>query len=346
MRERFHPFNTARIVSRALTNCTLLVDHTAQMAERLCLRPRAALLYPGDDAQLLSDIPVNDRPEQLVILDGTWHHAKTLLRDIPALAALPRYRLAPASPSQYRIRREPTDTALSSVEAIVAALKALEPETVGVERLLAAFNYMVERQLAHPKAEYGWRTNTRRRRAGGNIPAAIADNLANVVVAYGESAAGTRDGGRSPKPPIYWVAQRIGTGERFACAIAPPAPLNVTFLGHLELTPDDFAGAIALADARRAWRQFLRPTDTVAVYNQGTARLLSQLGQDESQIGPSLLLKSIEFNRDRHYGTLDEIIEVEGLTSEAAPRHGRAFRRLSNAVALVRHLHALASAAS
>jgi DTW domain-containing protein YfiP len=349
MRERFHPFNTARIVQRALANSTLLVDHTAQLAERLCLKPRAALLYPGADAKLLTDVAPDERPDQLVILDGTWHHAKTLLRDIPALAALPRFRLAPAAPSRYRIRREPSDVALSTVEAIIAALGALEPETPGFDRLMAAFNTMVERQLAHPKAEYGRCKNTRRRRACGNIPFAIADDLANVVVAYGESAAGTRGARRWAKLPVYWVAERLGTGERFDCAIQPPAPLDETLLGHLELTPADFADALSLADAQRVWREFLRPTDTLAVYNQGTARLLADLSPSSPHArspAPTLLLKSVEFNPNRSYGTLDEIIEAEILTIQPAARHGRAYRRLANAVALVRHLHELASLAN
>jgi DTW domain-containing protein YfiP len=344
MRERFHPFNTARIVQLALANSTLLVDHTAQLAQRLCLKPRAALLYPGADARLLTDVTPSERPEQLVILDGTWHHAKTLLRDIPALGALPRFRLAPAAPSRYRIRREPTDVALSTVEAIIAALGALEPETPGLDRLMAAFDSMVERQLAHPKAEYGWRKNTRRRRACGNIPAAIAGDLTNIVVAYGESAAGTRGAGRWAKLPIYWVAERLGSGERFACAIRSPAPLNDTLLGHLELTVADFSEALSLTAAQRAWQAFLRPTDTLAVYNQGTARLLADLSPSSLHSrsrAPALLLKSVEFNPNRSYGTLDEIIEAEILTILPASRHGRAYRRLANAVALVRHLHEL-----
>ena len=107
-RERFHPFNTARIVQKALRNSQLLADHTSNLAMRLRLKPRAGLLYPGPTALLISDLASEQRPEQLVVLDGTWHHAKTLVREIPALQSLPRYRLAPTAPSRYRIRREPT----------------------------------------------------------------------------------------------------------------------------------------------------------------------------------------------------------------------------------------------
>lgn len=149
-REHFHRFNTARIVHRALCNSQLLCDRTARLAERLQFNPRAGLLYPGPTAKLISELSPEERPEQLVIVDGTWHQAKTLVRDIPALQSLPQYRLAPSAPSRFRIRLEPNDSALSTVEATVAALGALEPETTGLEGLLAAFDTMVEAQLAHP----------------------------------------------------------------------------------------------------------------------------------------------------------------------------------------------------
>jgi DTW domain-containing protein YfiP len=149
-RERFHRFNTARIVQRALRNSQLLADHTRNLANRLELKPRAGLLYPGPTATPLADLPQDQRPQQLVVLDGTWHQTKTLLRDIPALQSLPRYQLAPAAPSRYRIRLVPSAMALSTIEATVGALRLLEPETLGLDRLLQAFEKMVDMQLAHP----------------------------------------------------------------------------------------------------------------------------------------------------------------------------------------------------
>src|SRR5260221_14621648 len=64
-RERFHPFNTARIAYRALGNSQLLIGHTHEIAERLALKPRAGLLYPGPEAVLISDVPVERPPAQL-----------------------------------------------------------------------------------------------------------------------------------------------------------------------------------------------------------------------------------------------------------------------------------------
>ena len=337
--ERFHPFNTARIVRRALANSSLLVDQTSCLAARLALRSRAGLLYPGAEATLIGDLPLHRRTEQLVVLDGTWHHVKTFLRDIPALCGLPRYRLAPTSPSRYRIRREPSAAALSTVEAIVAALRVLEPETAGWDQLLAAFDCMVERQLAHPKAEYGWRRNTRRNRTALNIPLALLGDLDNVVVAYAESAAGERGTKRSPRPPVYWVAQRLGSGEQFACAIQPDAPLQEAFLRHLELSQNDFAAALTPAEACRSWAEFQRPGDTLAVYQQSTATLLSCIA---ASFASCLVLKSVDLQSDRSHGTLDELLAAEGIAAGPAQHPSRAGKRLANAVAYVRHLIRLA----
>ena len=339
-RERFHPFNTARMVHRALRNSSLLVDHTPGLAARLALKPRAGLLYPGPGAELLAHLPVDQRPEQLVVIDGTWHHAKTLVRDISALHDLPRYRIAPAAPSRYRIRREPSAMLLSTVEATVAALRALEPETLGWDQLLGAFCSMVERQLAHPKHENGWRRNAARNRGGRNIPSALLGNLDHVVVAYGESIVDDHGRNAAARVPVYWTAQRLGTGERFTCAIQPPIPLQACILGHLELTEEHFADALPLNEVRAAWDVFQRPSDVLAVYNNSTARLLAQI---TNRSAACLVLKSVDFNPQRRYSTLDELVAAEGLAVAPAQHPGRAGKRLASVVALIGHLRVLKS---
>ena len=340
-REQFHPFNTARIVRKALRNSQLVVGHPKLLAAELLLKPGAGLLYPGPNTALLSDVPSASRPEQLVILDGTWHHAKTLLRDIPALHELPRYRLAPTAPSRFRIRREPSAVSLSTVEATIDALRMLEPDTAGLDRLLDAFLGMVDRQFEHPKAEYGWRSNSRRGQTFRNIPRALLGDLDHVVVAYGESTSRDAANPRALRPPVYWVAERLGTGERFCMAIEPQFRLEPAFLDHLELTENDFAEASSLEQAREAWRSFVRPDDSVAVFNQSVARLLVQL----SDRGEScLVLKSVDFDSQRRYGTLEELLMAEGLSIAPARHHGRAGKRLAVVAAFVRHLHALGNA--
>jgi hypothetical protein len=326
------------MVHRALRNSSLLVDHAPGLAARLVLRPHSGLLYPGPEAVLLADVPVDQRPRQLIVIDGTWHHARTLVRDIAALHDVPRYRIVPDEPSNYRIRREPSAMFLSTVEATVAALRVLEPETVGLDQLLGAFCTMVDRQLAHPKSQNGWRRNAARDRGGRNIPSALLGDLDHVVVAYAESVGNGQDGKAAAQVPVYWTAQRVGTGERFACAIRPRVPLQSTILGHMELTEEHFADALPLDAVRAAWEHFQRPGDLLAVYNTSTARLLAQL---TNRPAPCLVLKSVDFNPRRRYSTLAELVASEGLVVAPAVSPGRAGKRLASAVALIGHLRGL-----
>lgn len=158
-RERRHRFNTVRITARALQNCQVLIGYTSEFAQsRLPIKPGAGLLYPGADSQLLDDAKDHGAirlPTQLVILDGTWHHTKTFVRDIAQIRELPRYRLNPPAPSRYRIREEPNRQSLSTLEATAAALQILEPDTEGIAQLVRAFDCMVESQLANPQNPHG-----------------------------------------------------------------------------------------------------------------------------------------------------------------------------------------------
>jgi hypothetical protein len=218
----------------------------------------------------------------------------------------------------------------------VAALQTLEPETPGLDRLLAAFEYMIERQLAHPKSPQGWRRNERRRGTSANIPRALLGDLANLVVAYGESSPGERGSRRTSQPPVYWAAQRLGSGEQFDCAIRPETPLPAAFLDRLELTADDFAQAPTLSEARALWSAFRRPGDILAVYHPGAARLLRQIGSDEA---PCLVLKSIDLPSKPGRAELDNSgLDNMATDSGSMLLPGRAGKRLAKSIAYARHL--------
>lgn len=348
MRERFHPFNTARIVRRSLLNSNLLVDHNDRLADLLsktALTPDTGLLYPGPGSQLLDDLPVAQRPKQLVVLDGTWHHSKTLVRDIPQLQRLPRYRLAPSEPSRYCIRREPDVLFLSTVEATVAALRFLEPETQGFDELLAAFDTMIQSQLALPKAQYGSRRNHRRREKFLNIPRALQSNIENIVVVYGESAPGCNkavDHLNQDCPPvadwrapIYWVAERLGTGERFESALHPPFALSSTFLKHIELPSAVFEQAPSVDVVRQGWQAFLRPSDTIAYYYSNIPKLLDEFS---GPCHPRLHLKSIQL-ADRPHKTLEQLLAALKVEVSSMAGAGRPGKRLAATVALAIYLH-------
>ncbi len=110
--------------------------------------PGAALLYPGEGAAPAASLAAHP-PAVLVVLDGTWHQAERMLRDNPALAALPRVSVTPDRPSGYgALRREPSPHCLSTLEAVALALGALEGRAERFEPMREAFRRIVERQLA------------------------------------------------------------------------------------------------------------------------------------------------------------------------------------------------------
>lgn len=337
VKERFHAFNTARIVRKALNNCRLLADQTpALAAAELPLVPGGGILYPGENSVPLCALAKAQRPAQLVILDGTWHHAKTLMRDIPALQQLPRYRLDPEEPSRYQLRREPVDSALSTVEATVQALQILEPQTCGLAQLLTAFHRMVDEQLAHPVRAARVRKRSALPRPSVNIPSVLIHEPENIVVAYGEVSFGGSGVRRKDRSLIYWLAQRLVTGELFAAAIQSPGGRQPDFLQQLELTPADFTASLSTEEFRTAWRRFLTPGDTLCVYNESTAHELRKLTGEKRSV---ISLKSVNLHRD--CPTLDDVLRAARVKPPAPVHRGRVGKRLANAVAYAEYLRAL-----
>ncbi|WP_242394264.1 tRNA-uridine aminocarboxypropyltransferase [Anaeromyxobacter oryzisoli] len=110
--------------------------------------PGAALLFPGPGAVPAAE-RAKDPPRILVVIDGTWVQVVKMLEANPRLAALPRIAVAPDRPGGYReLRREPEPEFLSTLEATAIALGALEGDPARFEPMRAAFDRMVELQLA------------------------------------------------------------------------------------------------------------------------------------------------------------------------------------------------------
>ena len=126
IRERGHPFNTARIVADALVNSQIVVDY----AENFCRHSNlidedTGILFPSQNALDLCHVEKELLPKRLLLLDGTWNQAKRMYRKWPAIHSLRHYKISPPNPGQYRIRLEPDDSSLSTIEATVMALKSL-----------------------------------------------------------------------------------------------------------------------------------------------------------------------------------------------------------------------------
>lgn len=112
--------NTGRFAA-ALPNSSLHTfgNKTAPLdGTRLC-RSGAWVLFPEGPAPVR---PPQPPPRSLIVLDGTWHQARRMRQRIEALRGLPVLSLPPPSQPRSRMRRAPNDTAMSTLEAVAAAL--------------------------------------------------------------------------------------------------------------------------------------------------------------------------------------------------------------------------------
>jgi DTW domain-containing protein YfiP len=302
-RERHVPINTARLARLCLPDATLRmgVDLDADPVVEAMLSgrdggPPPYVLFPGPRAVDLATAPPGG-PVTLVVLDGTWWQAHKLLKRNPGIAALPQLRLAPSSPSRYRIRREPHDHCVATIEALALALRALEGQGNGdsddddrFASLLDPFNAMVERQLAfatdvrsarHLEAALARGPRAPRR---AQVPglAALKAVEANLVCVHGEANAWPVHLPDRPPPEIlHWLAWRVSTGETFSAVLAPRGPLSPSAPVQLRLGAGELLAGESWDSFRRRWEAFLReddvvcgwgrfPTDTLA---RGGARL-------------------------------------------------------------------------
>jgi DTW domain-containing protein YfiP len=350
-RERLHPIGTARFAQLGLARGEVRVAWNAGEAEftqPAWLPEGTGLLYPTADARELSSVPRAERPRTLLVLDGTWHTAKTLYRDKHWLHALPHYRLEPEQPSRYRLRREPHRDYVSTIEAIVGALTILEPETRGFTELLGAFDAMIDAQAAfvgRGAIDGNGRTRKRRRpRQQLRVPRALVEGFERMVIVYGEAS-------RRSAEFAYFVAQALHSGDTFSCLIRPRGGLpELTHLGHMGLTPEHFEGACTNAEFCARWQDFLgRLADRqvlplTAAWNQRTLDMLAvATDTPPSQVSLKAAYRAVH---GIHAFSLEDVVQQRGLTLGSPGFLGRASPRLASAVAVAEFLHARATGAA
>lgn len=325
---------TARMASLCLPNAELLVgmrwDEDARLAAALGDPARTPiLLYPGPGARdILVEPP--EGPVTLVMVDGTWSQAKTLVRDNPVLHALPRYAFAAPEPSHYRIRKEPRDEYCSTIEALMHALGALEGEPARFRALLDPFHAMVDAQLAHQAARplRRFRVTKPKPATRDKLPAAITDRHADLVLLVAEANAWpyAKDASKPADELVHLVAHRPASGETFDLIAAPSGALAPSTSYHCGI-PD----ARLLAGAPRgqvvdAFMRWLRPTDIVAAWGYYAPDLVLSAG---GMLGERLDVRfAAQRLLHRRLGALEDFAATLG--PPAMPlAEGRAGRRLA-----------------
>ncbi|MBN2526364.1 MAG: DTW domain-containing protein [Deltaproteobacteria bacterium] len=337
--ERHHPIGTARFATLGLKNVelnTVYGDSNGSLETQPESGPNTGLLFPSEDAVALETVSGTERPDTLIVLDGTWYNAGKLYRENPWLKKVPHYKLTPAAPSRYRIRMEPSMDSISTLEAIVEALRILEPET-DCTSLLRAFDTMIDRQIRYMQNSDGTQRRKRpRRRLKRCIPGVLIDNFENLVVVYGENIR-TEDGQRWP---ASICALRMGDGATMEQFIQLPAHLahHMTELSFGGIQDIHRQRAVSLTDFVRIWKNFRQADDVLCAWNKGT--LQSFFRMPEFPKAPFLILKAAYGNIVKEkFGMLEEVMTEHALTPEPCHFGGRAMTRMGNAMAMARYLH-------
>lgn len=170
---------TARLANLCLANAELIVgtDFTHDERVNSLIGDTAYspfLLYPGPKAlnfKTLGDEALAGGKTLLVfVVDGTWRGAKKVLNRSPNIRALPRLSFGRSYVSQYKIKKQPMEHCVSTIEAI--HYLCLEAEEAGYEKLhgqngilMAIFKKLVDTQLDYQRGK------GRRREESGTVNA-------------------------------------------------------------------------------------------------------------------------------------------------------------------------------
>lgn len=345
--ERNHPFGTARIATLSLTNVKLEIAwpgfaRNATLEDNIPMP--SGILYPSDEAVDLADCTPDQKPENLVVLDGTWNTARTIYRTYPSLRTLPHYKITPKAPSGYKIRNAPKAEHRSTIEAIWQALSILEPQNHETVHLVAAFHKMIENQIQFQKTNPGRpRRRAKLKSKRKPLPAGFTHDFKKLIIGYGEFFRDPKT--KKPLQIYYWAAHKPSSGETFAMGLRPsqdqqgysPTNEEIEWTG---LNPDTVLQGCSQTEFRDAWRTFSGDDYILGTWNETTRKLFEEICPP-MQTG--LQLKSIYYNvRGNPRDPLSAITEIKNIEASLLKVLGRAQHRLSQGVAVSHWLRQVA----
>ena len=333
-REHDVAIGTARMASLCLANAELHVGVHWRGSTALARafsdsnRP-PVLLYPGVGAIDVVRHPPPG-PVTLVVVDGTWWQTKKVVRENPELAALPRYAFTPPSPSEYRIRKEPDETCVSTIEALVHVLGALEGKPARFQALLTPFRAMIDAQIECEKRFHGGRVRHEKKTpkpARSRVPTPLRDRYGDLVCVVGEANAWPyrcrqRDVVYADEL-VHWVARRVSTGEAFEYVVAPTTPMAPRTPLHVGLPVELLAQGGTLSNLIDQWRRFVRDTDLICSWGRYGTGLFARSG---GYLPPSRVdLRGVArvFAKSK-VGTLEDFAASIGLPAASPSTEGRA----------------------
>ena len=341
-REARTAIGTARMAHLSLPNSELhqgvsFEDHPR--VRELARAEGTALLFPGEgaiDPAALRGAP----PATVIVVDGTWSQARKVVRQNPFLQALPRLAFTPERPSNYRIRAEPSERCVSTIEAVVHLLGALTGAPERFRPILTAFDEMVDLQLHEQSKRDG---PPRRQARPSQRPRvdlgleALRARPSCVVALYAESTSVSGVPGGDPGELLVLSAVRPEGGARFEAVLSPRRPLDPEVPVRLELEADRFLGGEPLAAALARFEAFLRPDDLLCGWGPYAQRLLFAEG---AALRPFADLRLALARRlGRRPGGVEQAVRLLGHADLPVPLGpGRAGRRLASLVDVLKLL--------
>jgi DTW domain-containing protein YfiP len=143
--------NTGRLTHLALSNSEVITDIDFTQNKRvneLIENDECSILYPSKEAHNISQTPLESKDNRVIfVIDATWPCAKKMMKLSKNLHPLPRISFDTTQTSRYRIKQQPHDLCLSTIEACYELLIQMN-EIPDDERFLNPFMKMIEYQVA------------------------------------------------------------------------------------------------------------------------------------------------------------------------------------------------------
>lgn len=160
IRERHKAIGTEKIVRLSVPGATTYTGIKFQNQKNLTAlltdqSQKGYLLYPCEAAIPADQVQLDpQRQNYIVAIDGTWPHANRIYRENPLLKNLTPITLNTQYTSNYRIRTQPNSLCLSTVEAVVLCLEALEGTPGKYNSMLKTFERMIDKQCQYIPEEF------------------------------------------------------------------------------------------------------------------------------------------------------------------------------------------------
>jgi len=152
--ERKKYYSTVKILLSSVKNTKLVrgIYFDQEHLETILAKQNVYLLFPSPQAQDCENV-ILDSNTTVIAIDGTWSEAKKIIIRNPILETFHHISFSKPILSNYRIRKQPKQNYLSTLESVAHLLKLNASKAKLLEQcnyydtLLQGFDKMVDQQI-------------------------------------------------------------------------------------------------------------------------------------------------------------------------------------------------------